>query len=63
MSCVYPPGECLAKQRRALGEGHLDTLSSMSTLGELLLDNGQTAEAETLLRESLSRRRSGHALL
>lgn len=52
--------ECLAKQRRALGEGHLDTLSSMSTLGELLLDNGQTAEAETLLRESLSRRRSGY---
>ena len=55
--------ECLAAQRRVLGDSDAATLASMKELGCLLMDTGRTGEAEPLLRESLQRRRAAFGSL
>jgi serine/threonine protein kinase/tetratricopeptide (TPR) repeat protein len=47
----------LATRRRALGDDHPDTLDSISGMGNLLLAQAKTAQAEPLLREALERKR------
>ena len=43
--------EALQARREALGNEHPDTLISMGSVGKLLKDMGQRAEALALLRE------------
>jgi tetratricopeptide (TPR) repeat protein/tRNA A-37 threonylcarbamoyl transferase component Bud32 len=47
----------LATRRQVLGEQHPDTLTSISTMGSLLLSHGKVTEAESLFREALEKRR------
>jgi tetratricopeptide (TPR) repeat protein len=47
----------LATRRRELGEKHPDTLTSISSMGELLLAQGKLNEAEPYFREALATRR------
>jgi serine/threonine protein kinase/tetratricopeptide (TPR) repeat protein len=44
-------------RRRALGEGHPDTLESLTALGAILCHKGQFAEAEKVLRPALEAQR------
>ena len=44
-------------RRKLLGAEHLDVADSMDDLGKSLLDRGNFAEAEPLLREALALRR------
>ena len=44
----------LAGYRATLGDTHPDTLTSINDLGEVLLDQGDLAAAEPLLREALA---------
>jgi hypothetical protein len=48
----------LAGYRATLGDTHPDTLTSINDLGEVLLDQGDLAAAEPLLREALAGRRA-----
>ena len=47
----------LAVSRRVLGDDDPDTLASIHNMGVLLLVQGQAAEAELYLRESMEGRR------
>ncbi len=47
----------LATRRRALGEEHPETLTSISNMGALLQSQGRLAEAEPYFREALEKRR------
>jgi tetratricopeptide (TPR) repeat protein len=49
--------EALERRRRAHGDEHWDTLTSISSLGALLRDMERLEEAEILLREALNGRR------
>ena len=49
--------ELLQSRRKTLGDRHLDTLSSINDLGQLLLDGGDRAAAEPLFCEALNARR------
>ncbi len=44
-------------RRRALGEGHADTLEALTALGAVLCHKGQFAEAEKVLRPALEAQR------
>ena len=47
----------LAINRRVLGEEHRDTLTSLTNMGALLMDQGKLSEAEPYWREALAKRR------
>jgi len=52
--------EALALHRAAYGETHPAVATNLSNLGALLSETGQSAEAETLLRQALAIRRRLH---
>jgi len=49
--------EALQQRRHVLGEENPDTLSSINSLGNLLLAEGKSKEAEPYLREALEKKR------
>jgi hypothetical protein len=49
--------EVLEKRRRILGEEHLDTVTAMSNLANMLSDQGKLEEAAAMKMEVLGKRR------